>query len=186
MVEMEGRAPEKIVDEPTGSLFPYWSPDRNLLAFNAALPNKRTQMQMEIRIFDLKSGKVSVIPQSSGKVWPVWVTQEMLVALEADSLKVSRYDFKTQSWSDLGDGPFSDCGSTDGKYVYCVTSEPSPPAAVRIRVTDGHLEPLADLSKLNRIVTYGSSELYLTPNGELLFTRDTGTQEIYALNIRWP
>jgi hypothetical protein len=57
---------------------------------------------------------------------------------------------------------------------------------VRIRVTDGHLEPLADLSKLNRIVTYGSSELYLTPNGELLFTRDTGTQEIYALNIRWP
>ena len=186
MVEMEGRAPEKIVDEPTGSLFPYWSPDGNLLAFDAALPNKRTQMQMEIRIFDLKSGKVSVIPQSSGKVWPVWVTQEMLVALEADSLKVSRYDFKTQSWSDLGDGPFSDCGSTDGKYVYCVTSEPSPPAVVKIRVTDGHLEPLADLSKLNRIVTYGSSELYLTPNGELLFTRDTGTQEIYALNIRWP
>lgn len=57
---------------------------------------------------------------------------------------------------------------------------------MRIRVTDSHLEPLADLSKLNRIVTYGSSELYLTPNGELLFTRDTGTQEIYALNIRWP
>jgi eukaryotic-like serine/threonine-protein kinase len=186
MVEMEGRAPEKIVDEPTGALFPYWSPDGNFLAFNAALPNKRTEMPMEIRVLDLKSGKVSVIPQSSGKIWPVWVTQETLVALADDSSKVSRYDFKTQAWSDLSDGPYSDCSSTDGKYVYCATMEPSSPATVRIRVTDGHLEPVADLSRLNRVVTYGSSELSLTPDGELLFTRDTGTQEIYALNVRWP
>ena len=183
---MEGRAPEKIVDEPAGALFPYWSPDGNLLAFDAVLPNKRAQMHVGIRVFDLKSGKVSVIPQSSGKVWPVWITQETLVAMEDDCSKVSRYDFKTQAWSDLGNGPFSDCGSTDGKYVYCVTMEPSPPAALRIRLTDGHLEPVADLSRLNRIVTYGYSELSLTPSGELLFTRDTGTQEIYALNIRWP
>jgi hypothetical protein len=156
------------------------------LAFDAVLPNKHAQMQVEIRVFDLKSGKVSVIPQSSGKVWPVWITQGTLVAMEDDGSKVSRYDFKTQAWSDLGNGPFSDCGSTDGKYVYCVTMEPSPPAAVRIRLTDGHLEPVADLSRVNRIVTYGYSELSLTPSGELLFTRDTGTQEIYALNIRWP
>ena len=64
--------------------------------------------------------------------------------------------------------------------------EPIPPAAVRIRVSDGQLEALADLAGLRRIVTYGSKELSLTPEGELLFTRDIGTQEIYALNIRWP
>jgi Tol biopolymer transport system component len=186
MVEMEGRAPEKIVDEPAGALFPDWSPDGNLLAFDAVLPNKRAQMQVEIQVFDLKSGKVSVIPQSSGKVSPVWITQEMLVAMADNGSKIFRYDFKTQAWSDLGNGPFSDCGTTDGKYVYCTTMEPSPPAAVRIRVTDGHLEPVADLSRLNRIVTYGYSELSLSPTGELLFTRDTGTQEIYALNILWP
>ena len=64
--------------------------------------------------------------------------------------------------------------------------EPAPPAAVRIRVSDGRLEPLASLTGLRRIVTYGSKELNLTPDGELLFTRDIGTQEIYALNVRWP
>ena len=139
---------------------------------------------MEIRVLDLNSGKISGIPQSSGKIWPLWVTRETLVALAADSSKVSRYNFKTQSWSELGKGPYSDCSSTDGEYVYCTTMEPSPPAAVRIRVTDGHLEPVADLSRLNRIVTYGARELNLAPNGEVLFTRDTGPQEIYALNVR--
>ena len=57
---------------------------------------------------------------------------------------------------------------------------------MRVRVYDGRIEPLADLSGLNRIETYGSRELYVTPNGELLFTRDIGTQEIYALKVRWP
>ena len=186
MIDMDGRAPEKIVGEPAGALFPYWSPDGNFLAFNAVLPRLGTEMEMDIRVLDLKSGKVSVIPQSSGKVWPVWITQEILVAMADNGSTVSRYDFRMQAWSNLANGPYSDCSAADGKYVYCVTSEPSPPAAVRIRVTDGHLEQLTDLSRLNRIVTYGSSEFSLTPNGELLFTRDTGTQEIYALNVRWP
>jgi len=63
--------------------------------------------------------------------------------------------------------------------------EPARPAVVRIRVSDGQIEPVADLSGLNR-VTYFSRELNLTPNGDLLFTRDIGTQEIYALNVRCP
>jgi hypothetical protein len=53
-------------------------------------------------------------------------------------------------------------------------------------VADGRLEHLADLSGLNRIVTSTSRELNLVPTGDLLFTRDIGTQEIYALNVRWP
>jgi hypothetical protein len=53
-------------------------------------------------------------------------------------------------------------------------------------VADGRVELLADLSGVNRIVPNTTRELNLTPNGDLLFTRDIGTQEIYALNIRWP
>jgi hypothetical protein len=53
-------------------------------------------------------------------------------------------------------------------------------------VADGRLETLADLAGLNRIETSTSRDLNLTPNGDLLFTRDIGTQEIYALNVRWP
>ncbi len=109
-----------------------------------------------------------------------------MVAGTEDGSKLFRYNFKTQTWFDLAAGPFSDWNSTDGKYVYCTTMEPAPPGAARIRLSDGRREPLADLTRLRRIVTYGSKELILTPDGELLFTRDIGTQEIYALDVKWP
>lgn len=187
VVGIEGTTPQKIVDGATASFDPYWSPDGQSLAFDVALPGvPAEQDSSEIHVLDWKSGKVSVIPQSRGKSSPVWVAPETLVARADDGSKVLRYDFKTRAWSVLTAGPYSDCTSTDGRYVYCTTMEPARPAVVRIRVSDGQVEPLADLSGLNRIVTYGSRELNLTPNGELLFTRDIGTQEIYALNVSWP
>jgi Tol biopolymer transport system component len=188
IVGIAGGPLQRIVDEAADPLNPYWSPDGNSLAFEGRLPgmHRLEQNSSEIRVVDLASGNVSVIPQSRGRSWPVWTSQDTLVADTEDGSKLLRYDFKTQTWSDLAAGPFSDWDSTDGKYVYCATMEPAPPAAVRIRVSDGQIEQLADLTELRRIVTYGSKELSLTPDGELLFTRDIGTQEIYALNIRWP
>jgi dipeptidyl aminopeptidase/acylaminoacyl peptidase len=188
VVSIAGGELQKVVDEAADPFAPHWSPDGNSLAFQGRLLGAHLleRNSMEIRVVDLASGNVSVIPQSRGMYGPVWTSQDTLVAGTEDDSKLLRYDFKTQIWSDLAAGPFSDWDSTDGKYVYCATLEPAPPAAVRIRVSDGKIEPLADLTRLRRIVTYGSKELSLTPDGELLFTRDIGTQEIYALNIRWP
>jgi WD40 repeat protein len=183
-----GGSLQKIVDEAADAFNPYWSPNGNALAFESRPlgTNPVEQNSWEIRVVDLASGNVSVIPGSRGRSSPVWASPAALVAGAMDGSKLFRYDFKTQTWSDLAAGPFSDWNSTDGKYVYCATMEPTPPAAVRIRVSDGQLEALVDLAGLHQIVTYGSKELSLTPDGELLFTRDIGTQEIYALNICWP
>jgi hypothetical protein len=185
IVGMEERTPHKI--EGTTAFFdPCWSPDGHSLAFDVALPEvPPEQNSSEIHVLDLKSGKISVIPHSRGKSSPSWVAQDTLVATADSGSKVLRYDFKTRAWSDLAAGPYAGCTSRDEKYVYCTTMEPARPVAVRIRVADGQVEPLADLSGLNPIASNGR-ELNLTPNGELLFTRDIGTQEIYALNVRWP
>ncbi len=32
----------------------------------------------------------------------------------------------------------------------------------------------------------GDTQINVAPDGSPIFTRDTGYQEIYALNIRWP
>jgi serine/threonine protein kinase/Tol biopolymer transport system component len=185
MVRMEERTPHKI-EGTTAAFDPCWSPDGRFLAFDVTLPDlPPEQNSSEIHVLDLKSGKISMIPHSRGKSSPSWVAQDTLVATADDGSKVLRYEFETQAWSDLAAGPYSGCTSMDDVYVYCTTMDPARPAAVRIRVADGQVDSLADLSGLNPIVE-NDRELYLTPKGELLFTRDIGTQEIYALNIRWP
>lgn len=42
------------------------------------------------------------------------------------------------------------------------------------------------LKGFHRVMNCGDSQLNVAPDGSPIFTRDTGYQEIYALNIRWP
>ena len=187
IVNLTGGTPQKIVDH---GITPYWSPDGKSLAFGSPRTAHSgwyaNSEDAELRIIDLKSGKISVVPQSQGKWLPVWTSQNTLVAGFLGSSRLVRYDFKTKTWSDLVAGPFSDWASTDGTYVYCTTTDPTPPAAVRVRISDGRVEPIADLSQLRGIASYATREVSVTPKGELLFTRDIGTEEIYALAVRWP
>ena len=96
------------------------------------------------------------------------------------------FRFKTKTWSVFAKGPIVDFDTRDEKYLYCVTTGPATPAVVRVRLSDGHGDPVVDLSGLRRITNGNGKEFGLTPDNQFLFTRDTGTQEIYALNVRWP
>lgn len=185
IVSLAGGEPEKIIDQ---GFLPDWSPDGNSIAFGSlrAGTDAHASENLELRVLDLKSGKFSVIPHSQGKSAPVWISQNTLVAGLDAGRKLVRYDFTTQTWSDLADGPFSDWTSSGGKYVYCTTYDPAPPAVLRIRLSDGRREPLANLTRLRRISVPGAKEFSLTPNGDLLFERDIGTDEIYALDVKWP
>jgi hypothetical protein len=43
-------------------------------------------------------------------------------------------------------------------------------------------------SLLRRVVDFveGQTSINVAPDGSPVFTRDIGSQEIYALNVRWP
>jgi hypothetical protein len=46
---------------------------------------------------------------------------------------------------------------------------------------------IASLKGLHRAVgPGGNTELSVAPDGSAVFTRDIGTQEIYALTVKWP
>jgi len=76
--------------------------------------------------------------------------------------------------------------SPDGKYLYYTTGG-AEPKALRYRSADHQIETITSLKDLHRIVNnYGETQINVAPDGSPIFTRDTGYQEIYALNIRWP
>jgi len=60
-------------------------------------------------------------------------------------------------------------------------------SAVRVRVYDKLVEAITTLENIRRIDDEAVGSLATpAPYGSLLVTRDIGTQEIYALTIKWP
>ena len=55
-----------------------------------------------------------------------------------------------------------------------------------LRVGDRQLETITSLKDLHRPADNGFTQINVAPDGSPILTLDTGYQEIYALNIRWP
>jgi len=52
---------------------------------------------------------------------------------------------------------------------------------------DHAVETITSLKNLRMVDDpYTSAQVSVAPDGSSLFTRDTGTQEIYALSVKWP
>jgi hypothetical protein len=100
------------------------------------------------------------------------------------------FDARSQRWSVLADGPILNwMPSPDSKYLYFVRESPENPQVLRVRLSDRKTESVASLRGLRRIAdpaTEGSSWVGVAPDGSPLFTRGTGTQEIYTLDVKWP
>ena len=75
--------------------------------------------------------------------------------------------------------------SPDSRYLY-FTTRGAEPKVERIRFADQQIETITGLKDLHSVLIGGWSQLNVAPDGSPIFTRDTGYQEVYALNVRWP
>jgi len=182
VVGIDGSPPQRIAEN---GRIPTWSPDGNLLVFTSSI------RPFEARIYDLRTGKVSVVPSSSGMVGAMWVTQDTLVAATIDRTNdltnFRAFDFKTQKWTDLTSTALSYAWmlSPDRNYLYVATKGPDP-KALRFRFADHQVETITSLKDFHLVANLGDPAINVAPDGSPIFTRDTGYQEIYALNIKWP
>jgi Tol biopolymer transport system component len=179
LISMDGGSPQTIVEKD--SYGANWSPDGNLLVFTD--PGG-------IQLFDLGTGKRSVVPGPAGLNVVRWVAEDTLVAATQDHKKLVVFDVKTQRWSDLV-SPATGyvvnwAHSPDYKYVYYTTGG-AEPMALRVRLADHEVETITSLKNLRRGTgPGGNTEISVAPDGSVVFTRNTGTQEIYALTVKWP
>jgi eukaryotic-like serine/threonine-protein kinase len=176
VIDMRGGQPQKVTDD---AVYASWSPDGNYLLYALAFG---------LQITDVRTGKNTAVPSSVGMGGGFWLNQDTMTVRSAQGTKFVIFNLKTQQRADVP-GISADIEnyfpSPNGKYLYYTTGGVEP-KVLRYRFADHQIETMTSLKDLRRIVNFGYTQINVAPDGSPIFTRDTGYQEIYALNIRWP
>jgi Tol biopolymer transport system component len=182
LVSAEAGSPRELMPgDPRHHSDPNWSPDGSKIVFGGNPPGATA-----IRVLDTKTQQTSTLPGSEGLYSPRWSPDgRFIAATPADALSVVLFDFETKHWSELAKTNAAyPCWSKDGQYVYFLR-EPNDPAVLRVRISDHKVDQVVDLKNLPT-TGYWNEWLGLAPDDSPLLLRDTGTQEIYALDWETP
>jgi len=183
VVSIDGGTPRELMPEDHQAEFdPNWSPDGTRIVFGGAPTNP----DGTIRILDVRTRQISTLPGSKGLFSPRWAPDGRYVAaMPFDSRKVMLFDFAAQRWEEIArvSMGFPNWSRT-GEYLYFLR-EQDDPSVMRLRIRDRKLERVADLKNFRQTGTF-SLWLGLAPDDSPLLLRDTGTQEIYALDWEAP
>jgi Tol biopolymer transport system component len=183
-VGLDGGQPTTLVND-RGSLFIDWSPDGSRIAF--AAPNG-------INIMDMASGKRTSASLQDAFWGARWIGDEKLVAAPATRSGFKLLDLKTLTWSEWAinpaPNPIARWGvSPDRQFLYYATSG-NDPQLMRVRIGEDRAEPVVSLKdfKFAMFIQFNGADEWINfaPDGSPLLLRDKGSQEIYALTVKWP
>ncbi len=188
IIPVGGGIPETITSGSQDSEDATWSPSGDALLYGPA-----NYEANGLHIVNLKTRAVAAIPGSSGLFSARWSPDgRYLVAKPFGSPRLKLYDMNLHTWQDLARDiwvayhtwtPDSKCvvfGSVKGKGKVLWED--------RVCLADRKVQPIADMTASGNVVfdsgSYGWTGL--APDGSILALRDIGTQEIYALDVKWP
>jgi serine/threonine protein kinase len=185
LISSQGGTPVEVYSEKNGQVDANFSPDGKQIAYGRYPFDSSSYDVIDIRILDLASKEVSVIPGSTNLYAPRWSPDgQHLAGLSADNKRIVLYDFKTQKWSDwvngLG-GVGAPIWSRDSQYLYFDNIDGDHPGYRRVKLGQTQSEFLVDLKDLHRSWWSG-----ITPDNAPIFSRDISTDEIYALDLELP
>ena len=184
VVPAYGGTPQRPIPGKQQQIDPTWSRDGRELMFESDPPQERgSGRKTQIEIFDLQTGKSSLLPGSEGKVSPRWSPDgRSVAAMPADSSGLLLYDFQTRGWTQLLQAQIGYPNwSHDGKYIYFDWFS-SPGGVRRIRISDHQVIPVFSRQPQDALLT-SDDWTGLTADDSVLLLRNVSIQEIYA--IRW-
>jgi serine/threonine protein kinase len=187
LIGIDGGERRAIANGPITGLAD-WSPDGNKVVFWTS-----DQQHQQANFLDLDTGERSVVSGSVGVLGSHWISDDKLIAVDEHSVFVV-LDLKTQKWSALGldaKSNFITRWGVSSKYQYLYYTIGGPdPELVRFRLGDRKSENIASLKDFHFagfVQVHGAeTQVGVAPDGSAVFTRDIGTQEIYALSVKWP
>ena len=183
MVSAQGGTPRLLLPGEAGpETDPNWSPDGRKIVFSTSREGGDDPKSV-ICILELDSNHVTTLPGSVGMFGPRWSPDgHSIVVLNPESLGLNIFDIRTQRWS----SPYKGFAgfptwSRDSHSIYFLGGQDNP-GVLRIPVTGGDAERIADL-KGAQYTGYYSIWLGLDPADAPLLLRDVGTSDIYALTL---
>jgi serine/threonine protein kinase/Tol biopolymer transport system component len=182
VVSPEGGTPQELIpDDDHPQADPYWSPDGNSLIFGGLYASASAG----IRILDLKTHVLTTLPGSEELFSPRWSPDgKYIAAIRWNSQSLLLFDQSKQKWTEVikGRNVSFPNWSKDGRYIYFL-SWPENPAVVRMRLSDFVQERVVDLKDFHP-TGYWDDWVGLDPNDAPLLLRDTGLQDVYALDSK--
>ena len=109
------------------------------------------------------------------------------LSFEAISKKLLLYDFNSRKWAEWfadGDGVGYPAWTADSRHVQYWTR--TDPNIRTVRLGDSHPEILFSLKGFRTFFSEFGPWSDTGPDDSRLFTRDTSSQEIYALDVDFP
>lgn len=186
-VSSQGGPPEEALPDSGAGVDFNWSPDGKSLIFSSGPEDP----VMSIRVMDLQTRQVSMLPGSEGIFSPRCSPDgRYLAALSQDSSTLMLYDFQSQKWSawltEPGNIAFP-TWSKDSRSLYFDNFLTDRPAARRVKLGENHSEELFSLAGLQRLTgtpsgTWGG----IAPDESHLYVQDVSVQEVYALQLHLP
>ena len=173
-----GTSTEQLPENPESKLDADWSADGTKIVFG----NGPANPDSSVRLLDLNTHQLSTMPDSKGLYSPRWSPDgRYIAAMNFDSRILMLFDFQNQKWQELARVTMGFPNwSRNSDYVYFLHEEDHP-SVMRVHISDHKVETVADLKHF-RQAGYWSVWLGMAPDDSPLLLRDTGTQEVYALD----
>jgi Tol biopolymer transport system component/DNA-binding winged helix-turn-helix (wHTH) protein len=189
LVAADGGRPSQLTAENQYETDPNWSPDQNSLLFGGepwlegGAPGSAA-----IRMLDLKTREVSTLSGSEGLFSPHWSPDgRYVLAMLLDPPKLMLFDFSTHKWTELLRSPAAYPNwSRDGSYIYFINPYVAEPAVYRMRISDREPELVTRLRRQRLGWSIAGKWTGLAEDDSPLVLRDTGSEEIYALDWETP
>jgi Tol biopolymer transport system component len=187
LVPRDGGPSQDLLNESRTQIDANWSADGSRIMIGSLVQDK----DISIRVVDLKTRQVEVVPGSQGIFSPRWSPDgKYIAALSPDFTKVLLFDYATREWTTWLSEPAGAVSypawSADSKSLFFDDLVTGVESIRKAKLGEKKAESVFTLPSFDRF--QGPFGLWAgrTPDGHWMFVSDRSTQEVYQLTVNLP
>jgi len=187
LVSRDGGPSQDLLNESRTQIDSNWSADGSRIMIGSFVQDK----DISIRVVDLKTRQVEIVPGSQGIFSPRWSPDgKYIAALSPDFTKVLLFDYATREWTTWLSEPAGAVSypawSADSKSLFFDDLVTGVESIRKAKLGEKKVENVFTLPSFDRF--QGPFGLWAgrTPDGHWMFVSDRSTQEVYQLTVNLP